>query len=406
MSSFRRKRSILALSSLGTVAAVAALVTGATTALFSSTANSSSSTYATGNVILTGASADGTSYPVGTQGSSTCSFTAEPGGVPGQITINGVPTSIGVPFVCDYNLSYTGSMQAFILLNVSTSSSAGPTTTPTGSQTTYGGEALIDGTSNGLNVGVYYQPVPATTPSAIQTLTAGSLDAGTSGTTPATCSPQDGTGALTPAGDCASTFSTANDQLVAASGQGAQDNNKVGPGWQGTIQVEGYLPSTAGNEYEGGTAHVTVTASAVQADNNTWNGGYPWSSAFGPIAQSVQVTSEQTGTGGTGTATITYNEPVSFAPTYVSDPAGNFGLQDVTQVDSNHNRPDTCTVPNNSVSVTGDQLTFTFTCSTPSRTGDLFDVFYTQSGGDYVMSAGTPTQYAQYPQAFWNQSAS
>ncbi len=405
MSTLRRKRSVLALSSLGTVAAVAALVTGATTALFSSTANSSGSTFATGNVVLTGASTDGTSYPAGSQGSSTCSFTAEPGGTPGQITINGAPRNIGVPFVCDYNLSYTGSMQAFILLNVSTTSTAGPATTPSSSQTQYGGEALIDGTSSGLNVGVYYQPVPATTPSDIQTLTIGNLDLGSSGTTPAACTPQDSSGTVTPAGFCASTFSTADGQLVAATGQGGQGGNKVGPGWKGTIQVEGYLPATAGNEYEGGTAQVTVTASAIQSDNNTWNGGYPWSSAFGPIAQGVHVTSEQTGSG-TGTATITYDEPVSFTPTYVTHPALNFGVQDVTQVDSAHNRPDTCTVPDNSVSVNGDQLTFSFTCSTPSRSGDLFDVFYTQNGGDYVMSTGTPSQYAQYPQAFWNQSAS
>lgn len=404
MRSIRTKRLVLSLSSLGIVGAVAALAIGGTMALFSSTADSSTSTYSTGTVILSGATTDATSYSGGQTNASTCKFQAEPGGTPGTVIINGAPRPIGVPFVCDYNLSYTGTMKAFILLNVSTSSTAGTQETPPGSQTTYGGEALIDGTQTGLTVGVYYQPVPATTPSNIQTLGIGTLYQGTSGTTPASCSPQNALGTPTPLGYCTSTFSNLGNQLIAASGQGAQDNNMVGSGWQGTIQVEGYMPSTAAAEYETGTATVTVTAQAVQSDNNTVNGAYPWTAINGPIAQSVAVTSEQTGSG-TGTATITYNQDVAFPLTYVTPQDGNFGIQDVTQVDSAHNRPDTCTVTNGSVAVSGTTLTFNFTCSTPSNKGDLFDVFYAQMGGDYVVGT-TPAQLqAEYPQAFWNQPA-
>jgi predicted ribosomally synthesized peptide with SipW-like signal peptide len=391
MSKIHRKRLVLGLSSLGIVGAVAALAIGGTMALFSSAASPSTSTFSAGTVILTGSSTNATNQSAPTNLGS-CTFTnVEPGGVPGPSISGAQP---GYPYVCDYNLAYNGSVPAWVYLDVSTTSAAGHVTTPLGSTSSYGGEALLDGTATGLGVEVFSA---ATNNSSSQVFTIGTVTPGTG----QTCNP----GGTSPS-YCTSTSSSANDQAIG--------NSPVNAGWTDTIQVEGLLPITAGNVYEGGTATVTVQATAVQSDNNSGNDCYTMAcSNYGPIAQSVAVDAS------TSTVVVTYNQPVVFGfnnsggvytPIYTdSKPAGFFLVQDVTQPLVSGS-PDQCTVSSATTAAGSDQVTLDLgTCNgnTP-QVGDLFDVTMYNAGGPFLTGT-TPANnppFALTPQVFWNQPAS
>jgi len=399
MTRLRRKRSILALSSLGIVGAVAALAIGGTMALFGSTASPSTSTFTTGTVVLTGTTTNATNYAQGDAPTNlgTCTFTNMAAGGTTGPTINGAP--VDVPYICDYQLTLGGTLPAWVSLNVSTSSAAGSIEQPPGSQTPYGGEALLDGSATGLQVAVFSE---ATASSASQVFTIGTV--------------------APPSGLCPADPNTANSLTYCTSTSSAADGQAIGnspwnPGQTTTIQVEGMLPLDAGNEYESGTASVTVSATAVQSDNNSGNDCYQSAcSTYGPIAQSVAVSATNS------TVILTYDQPVVFGfsdygqtPVYsVSNPSG-FLVQDVTEPLASGSY-DSCKVTNGATSVGSDLVTLTLGSCTgsPPKAGDLFDVTVFNGGGNFITgttsngsSNGSLTYpYAMTPQAFWNQVAS
>lgn len=385
MTRYRSKKLVLGLSSLGIVAAVAALAIGGTMALFSSQASPVTSTYTAGYMTLTGVN----TTPV----TATCNFTdLTPGGTPGTETIevNGTPTTVdvGTPVTCDYTLTYAGKMNAYILLDVKVDSGANPQVSPPAGDTSpLGGETLMDGSANGLQVTVL-SPAGNGYPAQV-------FDTPSS-PTPSACS--------WPTNPCTGNTAEASNQLFYVPGYpgtgGDGDTSVVSPGWTDTIQIQGILPQSAGNQYENGSASVTVSAEAVQSANNHGGGcggDYGPCSVFAPVAQSVAVsaTSSQ--------AVLSYNEDVYL-------PAGgesNFIVQDISQPQVGGSY-DQC--PVSSAKASGEQVTLTWdpancTGQAPSS-GDLFDItYYQSSSGNYLMNAAQ-TVFAEEPQAFFNQVSS
>lgn len=136
------------------------------------------------------------------------------------------PMQPGDSHSCTYQVTYNsndGNLNAWIGLDVATTGTAGPVVTPNGSQSSYGGTPLWSANdANGLQLSV--------TDSYNNTF-----------------------------------HLNATDQVVGSSA--------VAPGWTDTFTVTGSLPDSAGNGYEGGSATVSLTAHAVQSQDNTNNAG-------------------------------------------------------------------------------------------------------------------------------------
>jgi hypothetical protein len=174
---------------------------------------------------------------------------------------------------CTYALTYTGSLNAWVGLNVQTSAVAVAAYRPTGSLTTLGGEALLnDGTtdSGGLVVSLTDQFHGSATNANL--------------TVPAIACPAsdsagaEGSGALLSASACNSPQTT---QLLASpfAGNPSHPNGQPAESWsngtQNTVTVHWSLPLTSPDAYQGGSAEIQIQAQAVQASNNALSGGTP-----------------------------------------------------------------------------------------------------------------------------------
>ena len=209
---FGVRRLLVAASYAVSLAAVAALVTGATYGFFSATQSSSSNSFTAGNVTL------------GQSAVQTCAVT---GLGPNDASTGWTPG--GTDMQCSFTVTYQGSVPAYLGLDVSI---AGTTlgVDPTGALT---GHYLYDSGSNGLQLLIRDQQGSPVTYMTGTTL-GGSA---TSGTSPSTA-----------------------DLLVSKT---AFTN-----GGSVTFTVDYSLPSTTTNAYQGAGSSVTLTAHAVQASNN------------------------------------------------------------------------------------------------------------------------------------------
>jgi hypothetical protein len=243
------KRLALSVGALGTVAA---LVGAASFALFTSAATSQTDTFAAGTVILGGSN------------TSTCNITnMEPGD-----SSSGASAGNKADSPCEYTISYSGSLAAWIGLQIGVNSTAGSTyAIPPGSATPMGGEALINPAgSNGLQV--MLQDSASGTTFSLPTLTctpnvnASNIATGDK----EVCSGTSGF-LLVPGGMMSSKGCTVTATVNA--------DCSVNNGWQDTFTLNYYLPESAGNGYQGSSAIVTLTARAVQESNNPLVNGQP-----------------------------------------------------------------------------------------------------------------------------------
>lgn len=357
MGIFRNRRFTLVLSAVGIVGAAAALAIGASYALFTSTANPQTATISAQTVTLTEA---------GTSASSTaCTFSDL---VPGDSTGNG----------CTYTVDYTGSAPAWLLLNVSTTSTPG-----------VGGKPLLDN-------GVYGLIPTISAPSAAGEYSFGTQLFGWGNSTTSNCTSPTATGEV---------CSRDNNQVV-----DTYEPLTAGNSWTFTISGAMNVGTPAqNNPYQGGSATITITAWAVQATNNTNNSGHGPEYPSGPIFESVSAP--------TPTALVVgYNIPVQ--EYYLSGAGGSeFAATDLTQ--SSSTSIDTCvysyTTPPaynapSSATTTVDLTLANCSGATPTA-GDMLNVTYAynqNSPGNFLFKAGanlsnlTNYDYPQSPETFWN----
>lgn len=313
-------RLIIASGGVAALAIVGMVGVGGTSALFSSKAGDQSASFQTGTVVLDNAN---------TSQSTTCSLQSlAPGTLgltPTTSSGNGgnEATTTPNPTVCSLDVKYTGSLRAWVLLDVSVTSKAAAQASATTGGATPGSEALYDG-KGGLQLSVL------------------GGNAGTSSFTQSnqvfsagvpTCS--------TDASGLQTCTSTAADQVVAG---------PVSGGSSGVFHLDSYLPLSAGNQYQGSKATVTLTAHAVQYDNNhasdcynapcfVSSGGSNGQTANGdPMVTNVSVTGVSNSVS-TATVKLTFNQALqSFSS---SGPFGNFV---VTDLSSTGTAPVTCPV--------------------------------------------------------------
>lgn len=253
---FHGRRLALAVAALG---ATGALVGAASFALFTSQATAQTDTFSAGTVIL----GQTTALPA-------CTFTD--GGTSGGSDSSGVtftsnPMEPGDTGTCTYSLSYTGSLNAWVELGVSATSTSLAAYTPTGSVTQIGGEALLnDGhDANGMAVTITSAGKDGATGGAFSQsgITYGSL----------TCTNTGTEGANGSAETC--NTATPNETLLTDGATTTTTNSAPANSWSmnttDTITLTGSLPLTAGNGYQGSSATLTLTARAVQASNNALN---------------------------------------------------------------------------------------------------------------------------------------
>ncbi len=237
-------------ASLWWLGASAALVGAATFALFTSTADPQADTFTAGTVILSS-----------TSGNDAC-------GPQGIVLSNLEPGDSGT---CTYTVTYTGTLNAWVSLDVNASAVALSAYTPSGSQTPIGGEALLNngGDVHGLSLSVSdtmgnFSAGNPNNPSDLMVplVTCPSPDS----------SPAEGTGALGSATAC---NGTADGQLLANNnnaGDNGSNNAPDGswaPGQSDTVTLSWQLPLTAPNTYQGSSAQIVLQANAVQASNTT-----------------------------------------------------------------------------------------------------------------------------------------
>lgn len=198
----KRPRVLMAVATLVVVASVSALAAGVTFGFFSSTPSAETNQFTAGTVTLSSNAA------------GACNVTAM---APGDS-----------PTACTFQAAYSGSLDAYIALDVVIETQAGS-----------GGTPLYNPAgSNGLTVSIAdNQSTPVTY--AVPTAAAACPSGAPSGST------------------C---YELAN-ELV---GTSAFTN-----GFTVTFSTSVSLPSAAGNAYQGGAAQVVLTAHAVQSKNNT-----------------------------------------------------------------------------------------------------------------------------------------
>jgi spore coat-associated protein N len=211
-----KKRIALGAGVAATLAAVGTLVAGLTFGLFSASGSSSSNSFTAGTVTV------GT----GTPASVTCNLTNI---VPGDSS-SGAPIGNKAGTPCTYNVKYTGSVSAWLAVDVTIGN---------------GSTALYDGTATGLQL--YMKDGTPTT-----YLTSTAPTAGT------TFTKQGGTVQSLPTG------ATSN---LLVSTTAATTNTAV------NFTLDYAVPVASGNSYQGGSATVTLTFHAVQSSNNALPAG-------------------------------------------------------------------------------------------------------------------------------------
>jgi hypothetical protein len=222
---------------------VGALVTATSFALFTSQSAAQTDSFTAGTVIVT-------------SGSPSCTFSN---------------MEAGDTESCQYKVSYTGSLNAWITLGISATSTAEAAYYPVqGTETLEGGQALLNNVgSNGLKLTITGQqdgmPTPTPTSYPLGSLMCNNIGSGSSLGQPGyqdqcTSVPTHqevlGVGKYATT-DCANTCTTVG------------GNGSVKKGWTDTFTITGHLPLTAGNKYQGSTAKVKLVANAVQASNYT-----------------------------------------------------------------------------------------------------------------------------------------
>ncbi len=222
---------------VGAVGTVAALVGAVSFALFTSQAKGQTDTFAAGTVVLGSAATGSCNVQNMEPGDSSSGYTAGNKADPS----------------CTYSITYSGSLNAWVGLQIGVQSTGIATYTPTGSSTPIGGAALLNSTGKNqlqyqvsLNNGV--------TSKTLSTSQLPVLSCKTTSGIP-TCSGQ--TGYI----------------LFPGTVMSATKSNSAPTGsWQnketGTVVVEYGLPLSAGNKYQGSSATITLSARAVQASNN------------------------------------------------------------------------------------------------------------------------------------------
>jgi hypothetical protein len=231
---------------------VAALLGAASFALFTSQATGQTDTFAAGTVVL----ANTTPTAVNTKLGSCDIKNMEPGdssSSPPQAPLGGN----GADPVCTYDLTYSGSLNAWVGLQISVSSSSAVYSQAPGSATTFGGSALLNGSPNGLQYEVWMNNGTGTQIPSSSLPTLSCNPKGTTSGAKQTC-----------------TGSTTSYILFKGTTATSTNNHPKGSwsqGENGKVVVEYALPLQAGNSYQGGTAQITISATAVQASNNPLN---------------------------------------------------------------------------------------------------------------------------------------
>ena len=262
------KRIALLAGGLGTTAA---LVSAASFALFTSTANAQTDTFQAGTVILSSLS-----------GNNAC-------GPSGVVLNNLEPGDQGT---CTYQLTYTGSLNAWVSLNVGAQTYWMPQYTPSGSQTPIGGEALLsdsggDSAGGALQVSLSdslgalpaQTPLPLTCPEDDQD---GNASASTNGWF--SCTNANGSGNV-------GSYLLPTSFFCPASDSAAQCNNTPTGSWAynqtDTVTLNWSLPLSAGNAYQNSQAVITLQGNAVQASNNPVPTDMTCVETSTPVIQSV-----------------------------------------------------------------------------------------------------------------------
>ncbi len=348
----RHRRFTLVLSAVGVLGAAAALAVGASYALFSSTATPQTATISAATVTLTN---------TGSANAKACTFQDI---VPGD----------NLGSACTYTVEYTGNAPAWLLLNVSTTSTAGS-----------GGQALIDGGAFGLIPQISYGYSTGT-----------QLFGYSTGMGP-TCQTTN---------SVESCSSSSDNQVVNTGGYPIT-------GGSYTFTISGAMnigTDAQNNPYQGSTGTVTVQAWAVQSVNNTNNSGHGPEYPSGPIFQSVTAPSPTT-------LSVDYNIPVEgvYQP-YQTNPS-EFTATDVTQ--STPGSPDVCQyavdgapgygAPPATLGTTVGLTLHGCTGGTPLA-GDVLNVTFNFYNSPYVFiyrnganpSALTNEDYPLSPEAYWN----
>jgi len=222
------KKVVLGLAAAGVTAAV---VSAASFALFTSAATPQTDTFSSGTVILTNT----------TPATMNCGVDAN-------------NLEAGDSGSCTYDVTYSGTLNAWVGVLVSAHSSGVAPTTPAGSAESYGGEALLNDNNdhNGLQV-----TISGSTGSLQQSFDLPALSCTTDSGGAESCSGSDSTPILWPG----TVTSNTND---APAGSWA-------PQETGTLTVNYSLPLASGNAYQDSSATIQLQAVAVQASNNALN---------------------------------------------------------------------------------------------------------------------------------------
>ncbi|HUY08033.1 MAG TPA: hypothetical protein VMW80_01070 [Candidatus Dormibacteraeota bacterium] len=272
------KRFGLVLAGVVGVGAIAAMAMGASFALFTSSATGISDTVTAGTVTLSNSA------------STSCTFT--------NIAPGDAPTT------CQYKVDYTGSLTAWMLLSASITSTTGLSASPS---VPVGTSDLYDGTTTGLQVAIV-----------------GDSSEGARFSNPGQSFSPTGTNQVVyPLARC-----------VNCTGVEFQPNTTE------TFTLYAALPSWAGDVYQGGSATITLTASAVQYPNNNGNDCYlgpcsiPGTTGPDPFIVGASAVSASPA------ITLTYNEDVTWGGSNLLNPA-DFTVTDLTQSGAS---PVTCPV--------------------------------------------------------------
>ncbi|MGH7642659.1 MAG: hypothetical protein ACRENX_06535 [Candidatus Dormibacteria bacterium] len=327
------KRFGLVLAGLIAVGAVASLAIGASFALFSSTPTGVSDSITAGTVTLANPA------------STSCTFN--------NIAPGDQPTT------CTYTVDYTGSLDAWILVNASVTSTAGPTAVPTGDTSTAGGTDLYDTSANGLQISITgYSSLGV----AWNNGYAYNIDQDFS---PSATLPQVVYG-LASCLNCVSEYFT--------------------PNTTETFTVNAALPSWASNQYQGGSATVTLQASAVQYANNNGNDCYRGPCSEQTNESNAPFVTDAIATSSPSSLTLGYDEDVTF-PGDLN--LANFTVTDISQ-STGTTAGATCAVTAASGSGTQDVTLTLAKCSDGNfiTSGDYLDFSYDSNSSASV--AGFP----------------
>ena len=325
------KRFALVLAGVVSVGAIAAMAMGASFALFSSSATGISDSITAGTVTLTNPA------------SNSCTFNNIAPGDP--------------PTTCTYTVEYSGSLTAWMLLSASITSTSGAAASPSVS---VGTNDLYDGTANGLQVAIV-----------------GESSEGRTFANPGQSFSPTGTNQVVyPLASC-----------VSCTGVQFQ------PGSSETFAVYAALPSWAGNVYQGGSATIQLTASAVQYPNNHGNDCYLGPCSIPGTAGPDPFIVGATATSASPTITLNYNEDVTWGGSDLLNPV-DFTVVDLTQ--SGASRV-TCPVITTAGGNGYGTSTLTLplgTCSNGNRVnaGDYLDFSYNSGSGSsapYIHATAT-----------------